>query len=63
MIAAHPVCAGRTARDTDGGVSCAAGGHVYVLYVTSDPAAIAAIRELHPTGSVTVDGPRVWVTE
>ena len=67
LIARHPGCAGHAEQLTDGGVSCAVEGRLYLLYAYGDAAAAdraaVSLRTLHPAGQVDVDGPRVWVTE
>lgn len=67
LVARHPGCADRATLGRDGGASCAAEGHLYLLYLFADAAAArAAARDLavlHPTGTVDVDGTDVWVTE
>lgn len=67
LVAAHPGCAGKVEQLTDGGVSCAVEGRLYLLYVLPTVAAAddaaASLRTLHPAGTVDVAGTRVWVTE
>lgn len=71
LVAAHPACLGHTAVAADQGVTCAADGHLWVLYAYPSRAAAddaaAGLRTVHPTGTVTVEdtawGARVWVSE
>ena len=67
LVAAHPRCAGKVEQLTDGGVSCAVEGRLYLLDVLPTVAAAddtaASLRTLHPAGTVDVAGTRVWVTE
>lgn len=71
MVAAHPSCLGHTAVASDAGVTCAADGHLWVLYAypsrAAADAAVPGLASIHPTGTVSVEdtawGARVWVTE
>lgn len=67
MVARHPGCASLARVESDGGVSCAVEGHLYLLYVYGDATAAQdaarMLRTLHTTGTVDVDGADVWVTE
>ena len=66
MVARYPVCAGHTTTGTQPAVSCATGGHQYLLYLAPPGGAdaiAASLRATHPTGTVTVDDLRVWVDD
>ena len=66
MVARYPVCAGHTTTGTQPAVSCATGGHLYLLYLAPPGGATAiaaSLRATHPTGTITVDDLRVWVDD
>lgn len=66
MVAKFPACAGHTTAGTEPAISCTTGGRVYLLYLAppggANPIA-ATLRASHPTGTVTVDGLRIWVED
>jgi hypothetical protein len=64
MVARFPACAGHTTTGTEPAVSCTAGGHEYLLYLTPPGGAdaiAASLRATYPMGIVTIDDLRVWV--
>ena len=66
LVDKYPACAGHTSTDQNASASCTVDGHTYLLYVAPPGEATVlanSLRSLHPTGTVTVDNLRIWVTD